>query len=804
MTQAFEFLAQRNRCKTVSPQTPRFGRLWKEPLRVLGLCCVLWVLLASTPATFAENLPIADPESAGLDSSQLMQIDDVVAEGLDQKKMPGCVVCIGRHGKIVFLKAYGQRQLKPEPLPMTVDTVFDMASITKPMATATSIMQLMERGKLRLGDKVSSLIPEFAVNEKDSITIRDLLIHQSGLLPDNALADYEQGSDEAMRRIYDLKLQSPTGSKFIYSDVNYILLGEIVRRISGKTVHEFSRENLFQPLGMVETGYLPSDSLRNRAAPTEERGGHWMQGEVHDPRAFKLGGIAGHAGLFSTAQDIAIYAQMMLNGGEYHGARVLSPQTIATMTRGERVPSGIRGLGWDKRTGYSINRGELLSEKAFGHGGFTGTVLWIDPGLDLFYIFLSNRVHPDGKGSVNPLAGRIGTIAAAAIRDKTPANDDLAVRQVLTGIDVLQRDGFRQLAGRKVGLITNHTGRSRDGVSTVKLLHDASQLELVTLFSPEHGFAGKLDVSKIGDSQDATTGLKVVSLYGETRKPTAEMLAGIDTVVFDIQDVGARFYTYVSTMGEAMKAAAEHKRQFVVLDRPNPINGVDVAGPMLDSGRESFVGFHRLPVRHGMTVGELAKLFKAELKLDLELEVIECEGWRRGDYFDATGLIWVNPSPNMRNLTQAVLYPGIGLLETTNVSVGRGTDTPFEVLGAPWLDGRKLATELNQRDIPGVRFVPIEFTPSSSKFEGKLCGGVNILVVDRKSLEPLRLGFEIAVQLRRLYPEDWETKSYLRLLENQKTFQAVLDGKNAEEIEAIARDGVSDFLRRRATHLIYE
>ena len=529
-----------------------------------------------------------------------------------------------------------------------------------------------------------------------------------------------------------------------------------------------------------------------------------MQGEVHDPRAFKLGGVAGHAGLFSTARDIAVYAQMMLNGGEYKGARVLSPQTIATMTHGERVSSGIRGLGWDKRSGYSINRGELLSEKAFGHGGFTGTVLWIDPGLDLFYVFLSNRVHPDGKGLVNPLAGRIGSIAAAAIRDKTPSTNDPAVRQVLTGIDVLQRDGFRQLAGRKVGLITNHTGRSREGVSTVKLLHDAPQLELVTLFSPEHGFAGKLDISKVADSQDATTGLKVVSLYGETRRPTAEMLASIDTLVFDIQDIGARFYTYMSTMGEAMKAAAEHKRRFVVLDRPNPINGVDVAGPMLDTGRESFVAFHRLPVRHGMTAGELAKLFKAELKLELELEVIECEGWRRGDYFDATGLTWINPSPNMRNLTQAVLYPGIGLLETTNLSVGRGTDTPFELIGAPWLDGRKLASELNQRNIPGVRFVPTEFTPGSSKFEGKLCSGVNILVVDRQAFEPLRLGFEIAVQLRHLYSQDWEAKSYLRLLENQKTFQALLDGKSAEEIEAIAREGVSDFVRRRATHLIYE
>jgi uncharacterized protein YbbC (DUF1343 family) len=265
-------------------------------------------------------------------------------------------------------------------------------------------------------------------------------------------------------------------------------------------------------------------------------------------------------------------------------------------------------------------------------------------------------------------------------------------------------------------------------------------VQLAALFSPEHGFEGKLDVSKIGDTKDVSTGLKVHSLYGETRRPTAEMLADIDTVVFDIQDIGARFYTYVSTMGEAMQAAAESKKRFVVLDRPNPIGGIAVAGPMLDRGKESFVGFHRLPVRHGMTIGELARLFKAELKLDLELEVIACEGWQRGDLWDATGLAWINPSPNMRSLTQALLYPGIGLLETTNLSVGRGTDTPFEVIGAPWLDGRKLAAALASRNIPGVTFVPVAFTPASSKFAEKPCGGVNIIITDRERFEPLRTG----------------------------------------------------------------
>jgi uncharacterized protein YbbC (DUF1343 family) len=375
---------------------------------------------------------------------------------------------------------------------------------------------------------------------------------------------------------------------------------------------------------------------------------------------------------------------------------------------------------------------------------------------------------------------------------------------VLTGIDVLKRDNFRQLTGRKIGLITNHTGRSRDGESTVKLLHQAKGMELRVLFSPEHGFEGKLDVSKIGDTQDQGTGLKVFSLYGQTRRPTADMLESIDTVVFDIQDIGTRFYTYVSTMGEAMQACAEHGKRFVVLDRPNPIGGVAVAGPMLDAGRESFVGFHRLPVRHGMTAGELARLFQDELKLKLELHVIECVGWRRTASWDATGLSWVNPSPNMRSLTQAFLYPGIGLLETTNVSVGRGTDTPFEVIGAPWIDGQKLAAELNARGIAGASFVPIEFTPTTSKFTNKKCGGVNIVITDRSRFEPLRTGLDVAAQLRRLYPEHWEAKGYDRLLGNQRTLQALLDGKSADEIEEVAREGVNEFMRRRLRYLLYE
>jgi uncharacterized protein YbbC (DUF1343 family) len=401
-------------------------------------------------------------------------------------------------------------------------------------------------------------------------------------------------------------------------------------------------------------------------------------------------------------------------------------------------------------------------------------------------------------------------ICVAARLDATPAERSHAQTEepqtpceVLTGIDVLQQNGFRELRGLKIGLITNQTGIDREGRSTIRLLAETDNVQLKALFSPEHGLEGKLDIARIGDSQDSLTGLPVFSLYGETRSPTPESLKDLDALVFDIQDIGTRFYTYISTMGNAMQSAAQHGVRFVVLDRPNPINGVDVAGPILDEGSQSFVGFHTLPVRHGMTVGELATMFNRELRMGVELTVIRVKGWRREDYFDRTGLMWVNPSPNMRSLTQAVLYPGIGLLETTNVSVGRGTDTPFEVIGAPWLDGIRLARRLNASDLPGVRFVPIRFTPDSSKFAGQLCGGINIVVVTRNRFRPIHTGLEIAGQLRALFPDDWQSDRFNVLLADRETFEGVITGEPVLEIESAYRTELEDFRQRRARFLLY-
>ena len=394
-------------------------------------------------------------------------------------------------------------------------------------------------------------------------------------------------------------------------------------------------------------------------------------------------------------------------------------------------------------------------------------------------------------------------VTAGLAQDGTPVRDGIQSR-VQTGIDALQQGGFAALRGHRVGLITNQTGIDRTGRRTVDVLNDAREVDLRTLFSPEHGFAGVLEQRRIADAADRNTGLKIYSLYGETRKPTAAMLEGIDTLVFDIQDIGCRFYTYISTMGLAMEAAAEHGLRFVVLDRPNPIGGEVVSGPLLDPDKESFVGFHPIPVRHGMTIGELAQMFRAERGLELDLRIVRVRGWKRAETFDRTGLYWVNPSPNMRSLTAAMLYPGIGLLETTNLSVGRGTDTPFEVIGAPWLNGPELAAHLNTLELPGVRFIPLRFTPTASVFANQPCSGLNITITDWSAFRPLPTGIQIACALRDRFGEDWRSVSYLRLLGNEAAFAALQGGRSAEAIQAGWNEALIGFAERRAQYLLYE
>ena len=784
--------------------------------------------VASTTSGHAGSGPILP--AATLDRGRLDRIEALVEAAVSEGALPGAVVLAGDSRGVVYREAFGHRAVAPTPEPMTIDTIFDLASLTKVVATTTAVMILVEEGRLRLNDPVAHHLPGFERHDKGGITIGHLLTHVSGLRPDLDLDEPWVGYDTAISLAFEEMPVAPPGARFLYSDINFFLLGEIVSRLGGMSLDAFVAARVFGPLGMTDTTFNPAPTLKARIAPTERcteygwpcdgPGMQMLRGTVHDPTARRMQGIAGHAGLFSTADDLAVFCRMLLSGGVYEGVQILSPLTVSRMTA-PSTPTGEpnrRGLGWDLESVYSANRGELFPPLSFGHTGFTGTSLWLDPATGVFVVFLSNRLHPDGDGNVTAVRARVATVVAAAIRGV----DAEAVRRlarpvsqgpriprtrpapssVMNGIDVLTAEGFERLRGKRVGLVTNHTGRSRSGATTIDLLHEAASVELVALFSPEHGIRGALD-SNVPSSIDPATGLPVHSLYGETRRPSPEQLADLDTIVIDLQDIGARFYTYATTMAYVMEEAARADVEVVVLDRPNPIDGVHVEGPMLDEGAESFTAYFRMPIRHGVTLGELARLFNVEAEIDASLSVIAMQGWRRESWFDETGLTWIDPSPNMRSLTQATLYPGIGAIETTNVSVGRGTDTPFEQIGAPWIDGVRLAAALNARAIPGIRFYPVTFTPAASRFAGEACEGVRMLVVDRLALRPVRVGMEIASALTRLYPAAFEIERASRLLRSVDTLRRIRLG---EDPASIARTWTSDesaWRKLRAPYLLY-
>jgi uncharacterized protein YbbC (DUF1343 family)/CubicO group peptidase (beta-lactamase class C family) len=780
-------------------------------------------------ATMSEVL-IGQP--ANQNRVEWSRIDSLVTEAIAAKSTPGAVVAVGQGDRTLYEKAYGLRATVPADEPMTLDTVFDLASLTKVVATTTAVMTLIEDGRLRLNDPVAAHIPGFERYGKSPITIRHLLTHVSGLRPDVDLHPWT-GYDAAIELAKDEVPTAAPGEAFVYSDINFFLLGHIVMRITGETLDAYVKRVVFDPLGMTETGFNPPRSLLPRIAPTErcadQDGGTPcrrpdaapLRGVVHDPTARRMGGVAGHAGLFGTGRDLQRFVRMLIGNGQLDGVRVLSAASVRAMTT-PQTPAGmraVRGFGWDIDTQFSSNRGDLFPIGSYGHTGFTGTSLWIDPSSGGWVIFLSNRVHPDATGDVTPLRGRVATVAAAAISGSAsrtiaePSSRTTAVNPrvepVFTGIDVLVRDGFKQLRGKRVGLITNHTGKSRDGVATIDLLHKAPGVTLVSLFSPEHGIRGVLD-SDVPAAKDDKTGLVIHSLFykGGTGRPQDGSLTGLDTLVIDLQDIGARFYTYQLAMGYVMEEAAKRNIAVVILDRPNPINGWQIEGPAsrapgAGESANTFIAYLPMPIRHGMTMGELARLYNDEKKINADLTVIAMENWKRDFWYDETGLPWINPSPNMRNLNQATLYPGIGMIEYSNISVGRGTDQPFEQIGAPWIDGPRLAASLNARRLPGIRFYPISFTPKSSKYTNEECQGVFMVVTNRTALQPVRVGIEIAGALFTMHGENYDPSNMWRLVGSESLVATIKQGEDPAAVAARASADEARWRRLRAKYLLY-
>ena len=763
----------------------------------------------------------------------LPAVDAVIEQAVQEGQIPGAVLIVGHDGTVIYRKAYGSRALEPRREAMTLDTVFDLASLTKVIVTTTAVMQLVERGQVRLNDPVAKYLPEFAQNGKDDITVRQLLTHYSGLEPDLDLKTAWEGKDTAYGMAFAETPADAPGSKFSYSDINFIVLGALVERVSGEALDEYAARHIFAPLKMTRTRFAPPTDLRagwiEKIAPTQyDENEHMLWGVVHDPTARRMGGVAGHAGLFSTADDLAKFAQALLNGGD----GILSPLTVEKMTRPEQPPWApvLRGFGWDIDSPLSSNRGDLLPVGSYGHTGWTGTSMWIDPTTQTYIILLTNAVHPRGKSNAIALRSKVATAIAAAL--PLTASEKEALRwksitgyneaqsaarrmstrngSVKTGIDVLEEHGFDvlQVAGRKkkIGILTNQNGVDADGRRDIDVLAHAPGVSLEAIFSPEHGPAGTLDTESVSNSTDAATGIPVYIVYGAKdaqRRPPAEVMSQLDAVVVDLQDAGVPFWTYETSLGYFLEAAAKAGIELIVLDRPNPITGSFVQGPVGDAGHESFTNYWTVPVRHGMTFGELAKMFNVERNINAKLTVVPMEGWQRGDWFDSTGLEWVNPSPNLRSLTEATLYPGVALIEGTNVSVGRGTDTPFELLGAPWMKSRELAAYLNARGIAGVRFVPVTFTPSAAVYNGVKCEGVNVVLTERNALDAPELGIELAAALQRLYPADFKIGRITGLLVNQAAFDGLMAGEDPRRIAQDWQEELGKFEVVRKKYLIY-
>ena len=748
-------------------------------------------------------------------------VDEAARDAVASGEIPGVVVLLGKGTDILHHRAYGFRRVLPSQLPMTPDTIFDVASLTKPLGTAIAVMSLVERGAVKLDAPIGRYLQEFDRRGVDGITIQRLLTHSSGLGAIPPGDTLRRGFPSAAGRLAALPLDYTPGTSMQYSDTGFIVLGELVRRVTTTTLDRYLDRVLFTPLELHDTFFVPPAAVRHRVAPTEALGGRMLHGEVHDPRARLLGGVAGHAGMFSTALDLARICQMLVGEGAVDGKRVLRPATVQAMWRRSDDGTG-RALGWDVNSPFSRTMAPFFPADSVGHTGFTGTAVWIDPPSRTYMILLTNRVHPAGGGAarIRELRLRVAAAAGAALfapalpgpavaDNGVPASDGdepgppaTSLGPVRTGLDVLAAQGFRALEGASIGLITNQTGVDARGRRAIDLLAAAPRVRLQAIFSPEHGILG-LANAEVPHGRDAASGRPIWSLYGTARRPTAHMLRGVNALVFDIQDVGVRYYTYLTTLIYVMEEAARHKIPVVVLDRPNPITGRVVEGPLMDPDLESFTGPHPIPVRTGMTIGEFARMVAAERRIDVSLTVVPLEGWERGRWFDDTGLPWVNPSPNIRSVTQALLYSGVGLLEATNLSVGRGTDMPFEVIGAPWIEPQALAAAMNGLQLPGVRFEPVTFTPTDDRHAGQACGGVRLHVTDRDAVRPVNVGLALGTTLRTLHREQFRAEHVQSLLMNRPTMWAFLRGEPLQHVMTWAEVDRASFLKRRAAYLIY-
>lgn len=776
------------------------------------------VLLACTQTLRAE------PAATGLrplgTPVPMRELEAVVAAQIADANVPGAVVAIGDASGLRERVALGERSVGLGAEPMTEDTIFDLASLTKAVATATAVLQLAERGRLELDAPASRYWPAFADGGKARITIRQLLIHTSGLPPGLAARAELRSRATVLHAIGIMPPIAEPGLRVIYSDLNYVALGEIVQRVSGIGLDAWCAQQIFRPLGMRDTAFRPSHKAITRIAPTIIRNGRWLRGKVHDPTAAALGGVSGNAGLFSTADDLAQFARMLLNGGRFEGRRILQPDSVALLLTPDASTAveATRTLGWEVQAPLTPNRYRAPRAGLLQHLGYTGTGLWIDLVTRRFVIVLTSRLYPDEQGNAMPLREAVLNLVSStapplsgeqiAVRAPTMVEAvnsagrrlPMAVGPVRSGIDVLEASGFAPLAGKRVGLVTNHSGLDAQGRRTIDVLSQAPGVRLTAIFAPEHGIGTDLD-ARFGDTIDTRTNVVVHSLYGNSKDIPRSALADIDVLVFDLQDAGVRFFTYLATLGATLEAAAKAHIPVLVLDRPNPIRGDLVGGPVSDTADRSLTNYVPLPLVHGMTIGELARLLNDQLHIGAALHVVAMEQYDRAMRFANTGLGWVPPSPNLRDFAALERYPDVGLIEGASVSVGRGTSAPFGMVGAPWMDGTAVAEALNALDT-GATYTPVHFVPAEGPYHGRSCSGVAIHRTSALT-RPGRIGLALARVLSQRYPEHFKLEAIRTSVGSETVWAMLRDGVSLDAIEHAYIAQTDAFLSQRAPYLLY-
>ena len=716
-------------------------------------------------------------------------IRDALVDAVTRSKSPGAVAYVGNFDETFFQGAYGDRQIVPQTLPATVQTIYDLASLTKVVATTSAAMRLKEDGVIDLDQPIVEFLPVPAFK---GITFRHLLTHTAGLAPGFAYYRQHTSVTEMVQHFSLTAVKEPPGLHRVYSDIGFMILGLVLEFAAKAPLQNICHKHIFEPLEMNWTRFNPPEMWEQQCAATELC--HWrhyvVRGVVHDENAFAVGGVSGHAGLFSTVDDLATFCRALLSG------KVVSESTLDEMTTLGQFPGyPWQGIGWLLDPWLSDAQGALPTRRAIGHTGWTGTSIWMDRDSGLFSIELGNTCHPSRRHRHNR---EFRQVFYTALAEKFYPKKCAAH----TGLDRVVREKFRPLLNKRIALLTNSAAVDMLGRPILDVLALEPAVNVHLLYSPEHGLKGQAEAgAKVGSVQGTTP---VISLYGDRKAPSGAELEEIDLFVVDLPDVGSRYYTYMATMKNCLEACARHRKPVLILDRPNPLGGVILEGPVATK-TDSLVCCAPIPVRHGMTLGELATFFAAHMHRKPHVNVSLVDGWPRALQFPDCSLPWVPPSPNMPTPETALVYVGMCLIEGTNLNEGRGTKSPFTIFGAPWMDSKKVIDSLSTEAMLGCRLEAETYTPvsipgkaSSPRYQDQRFNGIRLTVENREIIRPFTLALALIQAVRTLHPQHFQWGPTFDVLAGSDRLRRELEaGKSALDIVSACEDDLARFDKKR-------